>query len=542
MAKKTLNNVEINVEFEEPSSRQSLDSGEKVNTLFGKIKRWLSDLKAVAFSGSWKDLGDKPTFLTGGSQTSTSTADGGNNMYTFTTSDGKMSTFTVKNGSKGSKGDKGDQGLQGLQGVPGEKGEKGDQGLQGAAGKNGVNGTTPHIDETTGNWFIGTVDTKVHAQGPQGAQGKQGATGATGPQGPQGLQGATGAKGDKGDTGAAGKGISATDITYQVSSSGTVAPTSTWGSTVPATSAGQFLWTKIVITYTDKTTATFYSVSRNGSNGAAGAKGDKGDAGATGATGPQGPQGAAGAKGADGLTTKVALGGTTFTHSNGTVTVTDAAVQKAVTPTAPVSGHVAVYDGTTGKLKDSGYPLATQVATNQGTTWNAIPIIKSDGVMEIGKILDFHSATSEAKDYGFRFTWNGTELVATGGNIKGNLNGNAATATKATQDSAGQQINTTYIKSLSVNGKVITYTKGDNTTGTITTQDTNTWIAMKGATASANGSVGFINVVPPMANHNKAYWRADGTWSVPPDNRIGFSYGCVRHHRERYLFHYTAFG
>lgn len=50
----------------------------------------------------------------------------------------------------------------------------------------------------------------------------------------------------------------------------------------------------------------------------------------------------------------------------------------------------------------------------------------------------------------------------------------AKSATKATQDSAGQQINTTYIKSLSVNGRTITYTKGNGTTGTITTQDTNT--------------------------------------------------------------------
>ena len=47
-------------------------------------------------------------------------------------------------------------------------------------------------------------------------------------------------------------------------------------------------------------------------------------------------------------------------------------------------------------------------------------------------------------------------------------------ATKATHDSAGQQINTTYIKGLSVSGRTITYTRGDNTTGTITTQDTNT--------------------------------------------------------------------
>lgn len=47
-------------------------------------------------------------------------------------------------------------------------------------------------------------------------------------------------------------------------------------------------------------------------------------------------------------------------------------------------------------------------------------------------------------------------------------------ATKATQDGSGQQINATYIKALSVNGRTITYTKGDGTTGTITTQDTNT--------------------------------------------------------------------
>ena len=53
----------------------------------------------------------------------------------------------------------------------------------------------------------------------------------------------------------------------------------------------------------------------------------------------------------------------------------------------------------------------------------------------------------------------------------------ADSATKATKDSAGQQINTTYIKGLSVSGQTITYTKGDGTTGTITTQDTNTTYA-----------------------------------------------------------------
>ena len=50
----------------------------------------------------------------------------------------------------------------------------------------------------------------------------------------------------------------------------------------------------------------------------------------------------------------------------------------------------------------------------------------------------------------------------------------ATSADSATNDSAGQKINTTYIKGLSVSGRTITYTRGDNTTGIITTQDTNT--------------------------------------------------------------------
>lgn len=50
--------------------------------------------------------------------------------------------------------------------------------------------------------------------------------------------------------------------------------------------------------------------------------------------------------------------------------------------------------------------------------------------------------------------------------------GNAGTATKATKDSAGLNINQTYIKGLSVRGQIITYTKGNGSTGTIKTQDT----------------------------------------------------------------------
>ena len=74
------------------------------------------------------------------------------------------------------------------------------------------------------------------------------------------------------------------------------------------------------------------------------------------------------------------------------------------------------------------------------------------------------------------YNYNNYAPTKTGGGASGtwgiNISGNSATATKAAQDSAGQQINTTYIKGLSVSGKTITYTKGNGTTGTITTQDT----------------------------------------------------------------------
>lgn len=53
-------------------------------------------------------------YLIGGSQTTTSTADGGSNIFTFTKANGQTATFTVKNGSKGSAGKDGENGLDAL--------------------------------------------------------------------------------------------------------------------------------------------------------------------------------------------------------------------------------------------------------------------------------------------------------------------------------------------------------------------------------------------------------------------------------------------
>ena len=53
-------NTKITVEFDEAGNRQQLSSGDSLKTLFGKIKKWFSDLKPVAFSGDYNDLENKP--------------------------------------------------------------------------------------------------------------------------------------------------------------------------------------------------------------------------------------------------------------------------------------------------------------------------------------------------------------------------------------------------------------------------------------------------------------------------------------------------
>lgn len=88
--------------------------------------------------------------------------------------------------------------------------------------------------------------------------------------------GTYGDTGKDGATGADGKGIKSTVITYQASTSGTAIPTGTWQTDIPTVSAGQYLWTRTVITYTDNSKSTSYSVGRMGINGANGTNGSAG--------------------------------------------------------------------------------------------------------------------------------------------------------------------------------------------------------------------------------------------------------------------------
>ena len=234
------------------------------------------------------------------------------------------------------QGPQGTQGLQGIQGPQGERGIAGKNGKDGATTYFHIkysavsNPTSASQMTETPSKYIGTYvdftqtdsdDPKKYSwqqlEGSQGPQGKQGISGTNGADGKTSylhikysndggktftgnsgedigayigtcvdyakddptsvgmykwakIKGEAGAKGDKGDT---GKGVKSTSVAYQVSTSGTTVPTGTWSGSVPSASAGQYLWTRTIITYTDDTTSTIYSVGRMGTNGANGTNG-----------------------------------------------------------------------------------------------------------------------------------------------------------------------------------------------------------------------------------------------------------------------------
>lgn len=85
---------------------------------------------------------------------------------------------------------------------------------------------------------------------------------SVGKMGQNGSNGAPGKPGTDGKPGADGVGIKSTSVKYQAGSSQTTAPTGAWLDAVPKLSAATpYLWTKTVITYTNDTSSTSYSVS-----------------------------------------------------------------------------------------------------------------------------------------------------------------------------------------------------------------------------------------------------------------------------------------
>lgn len=119
---------------------------------------------------------------------------------------------------------------------------------------------------------------------------------------------------------------------------------------------------------------------------------------------------------------------------------------------------------------------------NIGRTWTFINSSEAENTTATDKKTSYEVYTSVA-DAGTKLHNQAYTSTITGydvGTVKyANTSGSATSAEKATKDSTNQQINTTYIKGISANGKTITVTKGDNKTGTATISG---FVPMEGTT------------------------------------------------------------
>lgn len=171
----------------------------------------------------------------------------------------------------------------GVYGNTGDKGETGDTGPTGPAG-NGIKSITNYylasasssgVTTSTSGWTTTpqtTSTSKRYLWSYELITYTNGSSTKTTPV-IIGTHGATGAQGEQGIPGEDGKDgtsitITSTSVTYQVSSSGTTVPSGTWSASIPTVSAGQYLWTRTIVNYSDGKSTTSYSVSRFGVDGA----------------------------------------------------------------------------------------------------------------------------------------------------------------------------------------------------------------------------------------------------------------------------------
>ena len=94
----------------------------------------------------------------------------------------------------------------------------------------------------------------------------------------------------------------------------------------------------------------------------------------------------------------------------------------------------------------------------------------------------------------------------------GDIEGNADTATRASKDALGQTIDATYLKGASADGQTVTFTKGDGSTFSITTQDTHVDVVdnltTQDATKALSANQGYVLDGRVSALETAATWQA----------------------------------
>jgi hypothetical protein len=85
---------------------------------------------------------------------------------------------------------------------------------------------------------------------------------------------------------------------------------------------------------------------------------------------------------------------TNLSNSGNNISITVGGTNKTLTPAYATSAGTASNSNALG-----GYSLGTSSTSG---TWNKVPLVKSDGVIEIGRYIDMHYTNTSTKDYGTR--------------------------------------------------------------------------------------------------------------------------------------------
>lgn len=201
----------------------------------------------------------------------------------------------------GETGPKGDRGEQGLKGADGRNGNDGAPGRDGKPGKDGVG-----IRQTTIRYGISDSDktepTTWTEQPPTLVKEKWFWTKTSWSYTDNTVETSlqkvyiprNGNDGLNGIPGKDGVGIRSTVVDYAVSNDGVNRPTGGWSRQVP-TEKLNFTWMRMTLTYTDNTSESVYTVSKNGQDGRPGRDGING------LQGPKGDQGLPGRDGVNGV-------------------------------------------------------------------------------------------------------------------------------------------------------------------------------------------------------------------------------------------------
>lgn len=200
------------------------------------------------------------------------------------------------------------------------------------------------------------------------------------------------------------------------------------------------------------------------------------------------------------------VSGTTVVNADWTVV--QANIDGAVTgPASATAGHIAVFDGATGKvIKDGTYTIATSVPSNAVFTDTKVTSV------------DNHYKPA-----------NGTTLIGTAGSP---VTAGGKVVTGITADSSGHitDIITGTIPAaptLSGLGGVGTINASGTAPLTLSASKSSTTVTISGSvaemTAATSNTAGAAGIVPaPDAGEQAAFLRGDGTWAFPTDTNTTY--------------------